>query len=86
MERSWVSSKAYRAAIDALINARRSCGVSQRELARRLGKHPSFVNKIEKMERRLDIVEVVAIARALEMEPLRLLSEMQAALPAKFEL
>ena len=86
MERSWVGSSAYRAAIAALVNARQTCGVSQRELARRLRKHPSFVNKIEKLERRLDIVETIAIARALGVEPARLLSEMQAALPERFDL
>ena len=84
MGRSWVGSSAYRAAIDAVINARVSCGVSQRELARRLGKHPSFVNKIELMERRLDVVEFVAIARALKIEPAVLFSQMQTVLPREF--
>lgn len=81
MGRSWVGSSAYRAAIDAVIKARTFSGVSQRELARRLGKHPSFVNKIELMERRLDIVEFVAIARALKIEPAVLFSQMEAVLP-----
>jgi transcriptional regulator with XRE-family HTH domain len=53
-------------------------------LARRLGKHPSFVNKIELMERRLDIVEFVAIARALKVEPAALFSQLQAVLPREF--
>jgi len=33
--------------------------LSQRELARRLGKPPSFVDKIKQLERRLDILEFI---------------------------
>lgn len=67
--RPWVASEAYAAGVAAVVAARRSKGVSQRELADRLGKSRSFVSKIESRERRLDMIEFVAIARALEMEP-----------------
>lgn len=65
MQRGWVSSSKYRAVIDAIKAAREEHGISQRELARRLGKPPSFVNKIELLERRLDILEFIDIAEAL---------------------
>lgn len=81
MEQSW-GSAAYKAAIVALADARRSRGVSQRELARRLGKPPSFVNKIENLERRLDILEFVAIAQGLHVKPAVLLDELLVQLPA----
>lgn len=55
--------------------ARTASHVSQRELARRLNKPPSFVNKIELLERRLDILEFIEIARALEIKPNLLLSK-----------
>ena len=79
MQRAWVGSAEYRSAIAALKNARQRRGVSQRELARRVGKPPSFVNKIELLERRLDIVEFILIAQALGEVPGRLLDEIQAA-------
>jgi transcriptional regulator with XRE-family HTH domain len=69
MERSWVRSAPYRAAIAAIVKERTVAGVSQRELARRLGKPASFVNKIELLERRLDILEFVQIASALQVRP-----------------
>jgi transcriptional regulator with XRE-family HTH domain len=75
MERSWVRSPAYRAAIAAIVNKRTAVGVTQRELARRLGKPASFVNKIELLERRLDILEFVLIARALGIRPEHLFSK-----------
>ena len=81
MERSWVRSTPYRAAITAIVKERTAVGVSQRELARRLGKPASFVNKIELLERRLDILEFVLIARALGLRPDELFSKVLQAIP-----
>ena len=81
MQRGWVVSSDYRAAIAAVKEARTALGVSQRELARRLNKPPSFVNKIELLERRLDVVEFIAIARALEITPQELLGTIEGKLP-----
>lgn len=69
MQRGWVSSPDYRAAIEAIKAARIERGLSQRELARRLGKPHSFVNKTEQLERRLDILEFIAWAQALGISP-----------------
>ena len=76
----------YRVAIDAIRAARVECGLSQRELARRLQKPPSFVNKIEKLERRLDILEFITIADAIGIDPCRLLKTIRASLPERIQL
>lgn len=81
MQRGWVVSPDYRALIDALIRKREEAGASQRELARRLGKPPSFINKIELLERRIDLLEFIAIAEALGLEPGALLQGLRRALP-----
>jgi transcriptional regulator with XRE-family HTH domain len=81
MERPWVKSPAYEAAIQAIVRLRHERGLSQRDVAERLGKPRSFVSKIESRERRLDIVEFVALARALQAEPTGLLALVLAALP-----
>lgn len=60
-----VSSESYRAAIQTVVDARKAGGLTQRQLADRLHKPASFVAKIETGERRLDIVEFVAWARAV---------------------
>lgn len=57
--------------------------ISQRELARRLGKPPSFVNKIELLERRLDVLEFIAIAKAINIEPQQLMTTILSRLPDK---
>lgn len=86
MRRAWVSSNAYEAAISVVVDARTRQSVSQRELAARLGKPRSFVSKYEARERRLDILELLAIARALDVDPSLLIGQMTARLPADWKL
>jgi transcriptional regulator with XRE-family HTH domain len=78
MERPWVTSPTYRAALDAIVETRRAGGVSQRALAERIGKPRSFISKIESRERRLDIVEFVALANGLGVDPHDLLAKVLA--------
>lgn len=65
----------YKKLIEALTLARRTAGVSQTDLAARLGKRQQFVSKYESGERRLDAVELVDICRALNLEIESLLRE-----------
>ncbi|MGB3535907.1 MAG: helix-turn-helix transcriptional regulator [Microcoleaceae cyanobacterium] len=65
----------YKIVLKYLIFARKSAGITQQKLAEKLGKPQSFVSKYERGERRLDIVEFLIIARALEADPYRLLRE-----------
>jgi transcriptional regulator with XRE-family HTH domain len=57
----------YKRLIEALAAARHNAGISQTELAKRLGTRQQFVSKYESGERRLDFVEVLDIAKALGM-------------------
>ena len=54
---------------DLLIAARKAAGLTQEEVAVRLGRPQSFVAKYEGGERRIDVVEFVAVAQALEQDP-----------------
>ena len=85
MERPWVKSPSYEAAIGAIISARKAAGLSQRDVAERLGKPRSFVSKIENRERRVDIVEFIALAKAVGVDPQELLTAVIAALPGRLE-
>jgi transcriptional regulator with XRE-family HTH domain len=84
-ERRWVTSPTYEAAIRVIIETRQARGLSQRELAAKLGKPYSFVSKIERRERRLDVVEFVALARALNVEAADLMAKLAAELPDVLE-
>ncbi len=57
-----------------MVGARKAAGLTQQALARRLKKPQSFVAKYEGGERRLDVVEFITIARALEADPLKLMT------------
>lgn len=61
--------------VAALVAARRKQGLRQGEVAARLGKPQSVVAKIEGGERRVDVVEFIALARALDLDPLSFFAE-----------
>lgn len=64
MEKS-VISRDYSLFLEYLKDARKKAGLTQEQLAERLGETQSFVSKCERGERRLDIVEVRAFCHAL---------------------
>lgn len=55
----------YQALVRLLVDARIAEGVTQVELAQRLGKPQSWVSKGERGERRIDMAEFCDIAEAL---------------------
>lgn len=71
-----VHSAGQRAFCAAMIAARKQAGLSQAELAKRLRKPQSFVAKYEGGERRLDIIEFIAIAKAIGADPIRLIKHL----------
>lgn len=62
-----------------LIDARTSAGLTQTDLARRLGQPQSFVSKYERGERRLDVIEFLEVARAIGFDPPRFIRKLQQA-------
>jgi len=56
-------STAYRRFLARLRHARAEAGLTQVEVARRLGKRQSFVSKCESGERRVDVVELNQLSK-----------------------
>jgi transcriptional regulator with XRE-family HTH domain len=77
---------AYKALVEALVQARKQAGVSQAELGQRLGKGQKFVSVIETGVRRVDLIEFTAIAQALGYDPVELYAEVVAVLPERVEI
>lgn len=71
-----VHSQEQKAFCAVMIRARKSAGLTQMALAARLNRPQSFVAKYEGGERRLDVVEFIAIAEALGADPIKLLREL----------
>ena len=74
-----IRSSGHEALRGALIAARKKSGLTQTQLAVRLKCHQSFVARVESGERRIDVVELIVLARALEANAADLLAATEAA-------
>lgn len=61
-------SEAQEALVVALTQARKDAGLSQAALAKTLRCQQSLIARIESGERRIDLVELVIVSRAIGME------------------
>jgi transcriptional regulator with XRE-family HTH domain len=62
-------SARHKALIAFLIERRRRAGLTQAELAKKLGQYQSFVARAESGQRRIDVVEFLDWAEALDFDP-----------------
>ena len=60
-----ISSRQYAHFLDCLRQAREEAGLTQEDLAARLGESQSFVSKCERGERRMDLVELGEFCKAM---------------------
>lgn len=72
---------AYASVVASVRALRVEKGVSQVELARRLGRPQQFVSYFETGVRRIDLVEFVVIVRALGGDPKELFASLADAMP-----
>jgi len=72
MQKSLKSSE-YARLIAVLVAVRHAAGIRQQTLARKLGRPQLFIAKYEGGERRLDVIEFVAIAQAIGADPVGIL-------------
>ena len=66
---------------NAIVDYRATRGWSQRDLSRETGLRQSFIAKLEKGLRRIDVVELVVISRLLDVSASDLLTLVDAATP-----
>lgn len=76
-----IRSPGREALCHALIAARKTAGLTQAELAVRLRCHESFVARVESGQRRIDVVELVVLARALGVEAAAMQGQVEQATP-----
>ena len=77
-----VFTKEYAYLLAQLIEARKAAGLTQHDLATRLGRLQTFVSKYERGERRLDVVEFVQVARALGLHASALIAHIEQSIPS----
>ena len=61
----------YQTLLTLLRNLRERAGVTQLALAESLGNTQTFISKIERGERRIDVVEFIEICNALGCDPVQ---------------
>lgn len=74
-------SDAHQILVEQLIAARRQSGMKQEELAALLGKDQSYISNIERGQRRVDVLEFIALARAIGLNPINLFADIVGELP-----
>lgn len=84
--RKWVSSSDYRLAVEMIIEARTAKGLTQRQVEERLGKtHHGWLAKIEVSERQMNVIDMIAIARAIGVDERELFDRLLERLPSKLD-
>lgn len=68
-------TRQYQLLLELLIAARMAKGLSQTQVAKKLERPQSFVAKFEGGERRLDVVELISVARVLGADPLKIFAK-----------
>ena len=64
-----LGSPRQKALIDFIVSRREVSGLTQAELAKRLGEYQSFVARLESGQRRVDVVEFLSLAEVLKFDP-----------------
>ncbi|MCH7805992.1 MAG: helix-turn-helix transcriptional regulator [Proteobacteria bacterium] len=70
-----IHTKRYQKLCKLLREGRKKAGLTQTEVAKRLGRPQSFVAKYELGERRLDVIEFMDIAGAIGMNPAKIIKK-----------
>lgn len=60
-----------------ILDALKGAGLSQAAVAEKLGRPQSYVADIERNERRIDVIEFLALAEAIGFDPVEALKQVQ---------
>lgn len=72
-----IRTEGHQALCEALVAARKSAGLTQSDLAERLLCHQSLVARIESGQRRVDVVELIVLARAIGITAMAVLETVE---------
>lgn len=74
-----LGSRRHTALISLLVERREALGMTQTQLADRLGEYQSFVARLESGQRRVDVVEFLELAEALGFDAGKVLAAVRRA-------
>ena len=64
-----LGSARHKALVDLIITRRETAGLTQAQLAEKLGEYQSFVARLESGQRRIDVIEFLDLASTLGFDP-----------------
>lgn len=70
-------SKRQEVLVAAIAEQRRAKGLSQAQVAKAMGRHQPFIANIESGERRVDLLELLALADIIELDVHALIDRLQ---------
>ena len=73
-----IRSARHQRLAEILREARKASGLQQADVAKALGRHQPFIANIERGQRRVDAVEILTLARLLDLDPVDVLKTLQA--------
>jgi transcriptional regulator with XRE-family HTH domain len=79
----WVQPKEYKIVGAALAAVRERAGLTQQQLAKLLRKPQSFVSSYENGQRRIDVLEFLRIAEALDADPRKIFGDIFGGVPRR---
>lgn len=72
-----LGSPRHKALVELLIEKREAAGLTQADLANRLGEYQSFIARLESGERRVDVVEFLQLAEVLGFDAAKAISTLK---------
>jgi transcriptional regulator with XRE-family HTH domain len=70
-----LGTKQHKTLIAILVAKREASGMTQTELADNLGEYQSFIARLESGERRVDVIELIQLARVLNFDAAAVIRE-----------
>lgn len=68
----------HKALVTMLIEARERAGMTQTDLAGKLGEYQSFIARLESGQRRVDVVELIELGEIIGFDPKAMVETVQA--------
>ena len=73
-----LNSRRHKSLVDLLVKRREVVGMTQAELAARLGQYQSFVARLESGQRRIDVVEFLELSEILGFDAVQAIKTIKA--------
>ena len=70
-----LGSARHKFLVDFIVSRREAAGLTQAQLAEKLGEYQSFVARLESGQRRIDVIEFIEIARVLGFDSAKALKK-----------